>query len=141
MTRYEFTKATKRDALKRSDGRCEASGEVYGLEPGTRCDAPLSHGVEFDHYPDPATDKGSNRLDNCAAVCIKCHRFKTARYDIPMQAKGKRIRDKHAGIRNASRMQGPGFRKAGPQRRATSPLEPKFDGDILTRNIERTTHD
>lgn len=34
--RYEFPKPVKRDALKRSGGLCEATGEVYGLEPGQR---------------------------------------------------------------------------------------------------------
>lgn len=117
--RHEFTKAIKRDALKRSGGLCEAVGAVYGLEPGQRCNAPLSHGVEFDHWPIPATDKGSDTLDNCVSCCRTCHRFKTSHYDVPMQAKGKRIRDKHAGIRHPSRMQGRQFQKAAPQRAAS----------------------
>lgn len=98
MTRYEFTKKTKREALQRSGGKCEAIGEVYGLEPEQRCNAFLSYGVEFDHYPIPAGVKDSNDLENCVAVCSVCHKFKTRTYDIPMQAKDKRIRDKHAGI-------------------------------------------
>jgi len=120
--RYEFTKATKRDALKRSGGLCEATGEVYGLEPGQRCNAPLSHGVEFDHYPTPATDKGSDTLDNCVSCCRTCHRFKTSRYDVPMQAKGKRIRDKHAGIRPPSRLRSAGFPPSTGQHNATRPV-------------------
>lgn len=102
MARHEFSKAVKREALTRSGGLCEAVGEVYGLEPGQRCNAPLSHGVEFDHYPTPATDKGSDTADNCVACCRTCHRHKTSTYDVPMQAKGRRIRDKHAGIRKPS---------------------------------------
>jgi 5-methylcytosine-specific restriction enzyme A len=102
MTRHEFSKATKREALARSGGLCEGVGEVYGLEPGQRCNAPLSHGVDFDHFPIPATDKGSDTADNCVACCRTCHRFKTSTYDVPMQAKGRRIRDKHAGIRKPS---------------------------------------
>ena len=54
--RYEFSKATKRQALQRSAGLCEAVGAVYGLKPAERCNAPLAKGVEFDHYPAPATD-------------------------------------------------------------------------------------
>lgn len=96
--RHEFSKPVRRDALRRSGGHCEAIGKVYGLEPGKRCNAPLSHGVEFDHYPAPATDAGSNTLENCVAVCRSCHARKTRAYDIPMQAKGQRIRDKHQGI-------------------------------------------
>lgn len=100
--RYEFPKQVKRDAIKRAAGLCEATGEVYGLEPGLRCNWTLAQGVEFDHYPLPATDEGSDALDNCVAVCPSCHRHKTRTYDTPMQAKGKRIRDKAAGVRNKS---------------------------------------
>lgn len=90
--RHEFTKATKKAALTRSGGICEASGSVYGLEPETRCTTSLALGVEFDHYPKSALDDDSAGLDNCVACCPKHHRFKTSNYDIPMQAKGKRIR-------------------------------------------------
>ena len=92
MTRLEFSKATRKAALVRSGGVCEAIGVVYGLEPGERCTALLSYGVDFDHYPKSALDEESNGLDNCVACCRKCHSFKTRTYDIPMQAKGRRIR-------------------------------------------------
>lgn len=101
--RYEFSKQIKRDALRRSDMRCEAIGKVYGLEEGRRCNAPLANGVQFDHYPSPATDPGSDTLDNCVACCKTCHGFKTRAYDTPMQAKGKRIRDRHVGIKKRRR--------------------------------------
>lgn len=103
--RYEFSKATKREALKRAgDGDagaalCEGSGERYGLSEGHRCSAPLNHGVEFDHYPVQATENGSDTLENCVAVCPVCHRYKTSTYDIPVQAKSKRVRDRHLGIK------------------------------------------
>ena len=113
----------KRQALERSGGLCEAVGEVYGLAPGQRCNAPLAAGVEFDHYPAPATDKGSDTLENCVATCKTCHRHKTSAYDVPMQAKGKRVSDKHRGIRPASKW-GTGTRqKAEPQRSATRRIE------------------
>lgn len=119
MARHEFSRQTKRAALLRSGQRCEAVGEVYGLQPGQRCNGHLSAGVEFDHWPIPATDRDSDGIDNCVACCKVCHAFKTAHYDIPMQAKGKRISDKHRGIRQ----RGQGFRKAEPQRTATRPIE------------------
>jgi 5-methylcytosine-specific restriction endonuclease McrA len=134
--RYEFSKQTKREALQRSGKLCEAVGTVYGLPPGQRCNAPLDGGVEFDHYPAPATDKGSDTLENCVAACKTCHRFKTSSYDVPMQAKGKRVSDKHLGIRRPSQFQSAGFARAEPQRRATKPRTPKFEGDIMAR---RTT--
>lgn len=101
--RYEFGKAVKREANARSGGHCEAVGTVYGLEPGQRCNAPFKAGKkEFDHYPEPATEKGSDTLENCVVCCPKCHGFKTAKFDIPVQAKVKRTSDKHEGIRKPS---------------------------------------
>lgn len=96
--RLEFTKTTKREALSRSKGFCEATGRFYGFKPGERCNAPLAYGVEFDHYPVRAADGGSNLLENCSAVCVRCHRWKTGNVDIPGLAKSKRISDKRRGI-------------------------------------------
>src|SRR5690606_27009906 len=71
---------------------------MYGLEPGHRCNAPLSHGVNFDHIILDANSK-DNSLENCAAVCIKCHKWKTANHDIPMAARTVRMQDKARGIK------------------------------------------
>jgi len=98
MARREFTKATKREALKRSSGRCEARGEWYALQAGFRCNTPLSYGVEFDHIDLDANSK-DNSLENCAAVCPRCHAFKTAKHDIPLAAKTLRQQDKALGIK------------------------------------------
>lgn len=102
MSRKEFTKATKRAALKRSGGLCEASGAMYGLEPGKRCNAPLGNGVEFDHVILDANSH-DNSLDNCCSACIPCHRYKTTKHDIPMAAKTLRQQDKARGIRTKGR--------------------------------------
>lgn len=102
--RREFTKKTQREALKRSGMKCEAEGAMYGLEAGKRCDADLAYGVEFDHIVLDANSK-DNSLENCAAVCIKCHRWKTAKHDIPMAAKTVRMEDRAKGIKK------PGKRK------------------------------
>lgn len=123
--RHEFSKPTKREALKRSAGLCEAVGEVYGLA----CNAPLSHGVEFDHYPIAATERDSDGLDNCVACCPTCHGWKTRNFDIPAQAKSKRVRDKHLGIRKPSRLRSRGFDPAPPQRTATTPLRRKHEAN------------
>lgn len=120
--RYEFPAKIKRAARERSEGRCEAVGEVYGLEPGQRCNAPLDgKRVEIDHYPLPATDKGSDVLENAVACCVQCHAFKTATFDIPMQAKGKRASDRHLGMRRGPK--GRGFPKRPPQRSASRPIQ------------------
>lgn len=109
MTHAKFTKPTKRAALKRAKNQCEAVGIMYGLKPNTRCGTSLSHGVEFDHIILDANSK-DNSLENCAAVCIPCHRFKTAKHDTPMAAKTVRIFDKANNIRGPKR----GFRKPPP---------------------------
>lgn len=97
MARAEFTKKTKRLALDRSGGHCEAVGILYGLQKRKRCNLPLEFGVEFDHAV-RAADGGDNSLKNCKAVCIKCHAFKTRKVDIPQAAKTKRMSDKDKGI-------------------------------------------
>lgn len=113
MSRAEFSKSTKRDALARSQMRCEAIGAWYGLGGGQRCNAPLAYGVEFDHII-ADSHGGENSLDNCAAVCLDCHKTKSASYDTPIAAKIKRIKDKHLGIvRPKGRLQSRGFPKRG----------------------------
>lgn len=104
--RREFTKETKRLALKRSTGLCEASTAMYGITDGRRCNAPLAYGVEFDHVVLDANSK-DNSLENCAAVCLKCHKHKTRTHDIPMAAKTVRMQDKLGfGIRKRATMAG-----------------------------------
>jgi 5-methylcytosine-specific restriction endonuclease McrA len=98
--RREFTKTTRRDAMKRSGMRCEAVGAMYGLDAGKRCNAPLSSGVEYDHIVLDANSK-DNSLENCAACCIPCHRWKSAHHDTPMAAKTVRMQDKANSIRSA----------------------------------------
>lgn len=119
MARKEFTKKTMREALARSGKKCEAVGAMYGLEPGCRCNDDLGKGVEFDHIVLEANSK-DNSLENCAAVCIPCHRRKTAKHDIPMAAKTVRQQDKARGIKTkpAKPLQGPSFSKNDKPKKA-----------------------
>lgn len=135
--RYEFKKSTMREAYARSGGFCEAVGVAYGLEAGQRCNAPLDgKRKDYDHYPLPATMEGSDVLSNCVVCCVQCHKHKTATLDIPVQAKTKRVSDKHLGIRKAPTMRSAGFAKAPKQGRATAPFTPKFPGDVLARKAQ-----
>lgn len=111
--RREFTKKTQREAMSRSGKRCEAVGAMYGLEAGHRCSADLAYGVQFDHIVLDANSK-DNSLENCAAVCIKCHRWKTAKHDIPMAAKTVRMEDRAKGIKTkpAKPLRGAAFPKS-----------------------------
>ena len=96
-TRSEFSKVTKRQALKRSGFKCEAVGVMYGLEKGKRCNGELGTGIEYDHIV-RAADGGDNSLENCATVCKTCHSIKTRQFDVPQAAKTKRMSDKRNGI-------------------------------------------
>lgn len=100
--RAEFTKPTKREALKRAGGKCEASGAIFGLDPGRRCEASLGNGVRFEHV-DPDANSKDNSLENCLAVCPVCWRWKTDHYDKPLVAKTLRQQDKHNGITGPKR--------------------------------------
>lgn len=117
----EFSKRTKREALKRSGGKCEATGKMYGLAPGARCNATLSHGVEFDHIILEANSHDDS-LENCAAVCIPCHKFKTAKHDTPLAAKTLRQQDKNLGIRRKGNPM-PGSKASGWKRRMDGSVE------------------
>lgn len=113
MTRTaEFSKETRRAALKRSGKRCEGSGPRYGLPEGQRCNADLAYGVIYDH-DDPEANSHDNSLENCRCICPKCNRYKTDKVDIPMIAKTVRQQDKRSSIRNSSHLPMPGSRASG----------------------------
>lgn len=86
MARREFPSKTRKAALSRSGYVCEAVGDWYGLPVGQRCTADLNLGVEYDHLILDANSK-DNSLENCRAVCPKCHAWKTANRDTPTAAK------------------------------------------------------
>lgn len=103
MSRREFSRKTKRQAWDRSGGRCEAVGAIYGLPAGLRCIADLMRtGVNYDHV-DPDANSKDNSLDNCAAVCPPCHKWKSGKRDVPMIAKTVRQQDAARGIKRTKR--------------------------------------
>ena len=93
MKRREFSGKTKRAAFLRADGHCEYCGI------NLRCCKP----VHFDHVL--AADLGGEpTLQNCKLTCVTCHKAKTKKDDMPLIAKGRRIRDRNAGIRKPRRI-------------------------------------
>jgi 5-methylcytosine-specific restriction enzyme A len=86
--RAEFSKATKLAAFERCKGRCECG-----------CGFKIIGGVEYDHYPVPASLGGSNDLSNCRVLMKKHHRQITAEVDQPALSKSQRIYEKRAGVR------------------------------------------
>ena len=121
MSRKEFTGKTRKAALARSTMRCEAVGAWYGLEPGQRCSASLSGGVEYDHIVLEANSH-DNSLENCAAVCISCHRFKTANRDTPTAA--KTVRQSFMGMKTRPKAKIPSAPKAPKPERDRLPALP-----------------
>ncbi len=117
MSRREFSKPVKREALKRAKGQCEGV-----LDCGKRCETPLANNpFHFDH--DIADGLGGEPvLENCVVLCVACHKFKTTKHDVPLIAKVKRIQDRENGIRKPSTLRGGGFRKSSPQNSASRPL-------------------
>jgi 5-methylcytosine-specific restriction enzyme A len=97
--RAEFSKATRREAMTRSQGLCE------GILPnGDKCSANLWQKMRhFDHII-PCEIGGGNELSNCQVLCVPCHGAKTQKIDIPMIAKAKRVYDKHNGIKKPRTM-------------------------------------
>lgn len=94
MPRSEFSKATKLEAMHRSQGKCEAClQDLAGRTP------------EYDHIL-PDYMGGSNDLDNCQVLCPKCHGIKTRDEDRPRIDKTRRIIEKSAGVRKTR-----GFRR------------------------------
>lgn len=119
--RQEFSRRTRREALERSGGLCEASGERYGLPKDKRCNWDLGYGVEFDHDLECA-DGGDNSLENCRAVCPRCHVNKTGR------SKGERehhnrTRDKHDGTWKRKSRPMPGTKASGLRKRMNGKVE------------------
>lgn len=93
--RIEFNSRTKRDALKRADGRCE----------NPKCGAFLSlNKYHYDHRI-AAKMGGDASLENCQVLCFACHGVKT-KDDVGKIAQAKRRSDRHNGIRKPSRFQG-----------------------------------
>jgi 5-methylcytosine-specific restriction protein A len=99
MSRPEFSKETKRKAWERAKNHCEASGTLYGLGAGQRCNMRLDHGVEYDHIL-ACSNGGDASLENCAAVCPPCHRFKSSKIDTPRAAKSDRQFDSARNIKS-----------------------------------------
>ena len=130
MPRAEFSRKTKREALKRADYKCEATGPEFGFKPGQRCNCSLSLGVQFDHVI-PDARMGMNDLDNCEALCIACHKVKT-KADVKRIRKSDRQRDRDTGvIRPKGTLKGAGFAKsAKPPKTSRHDWAPKLTSQL-----------
>lgn len=85
MSRQEFSRKVKAEALDRSGGKCGSCRIT--LTPKT--------GIEYDHRIPDAVG-GMNSVANCVPLCRNCHGSKT-NTDVREIARTKRVRDKHTG--------------------------------------------
>lgn len=78
---------------------------------------------------------GAHSEANMAISCEWCKPLKDAE-DVAQKAHNSRVRMRHAGVRkNAPRIQSAGFPKAPGQKRASSKLSAKFEGDIMAGTL------
>lgn len=118
--RHNFSGKTKRLALERAGGHCEATGPRYGFALGERCNADLAvTGVQHDHYPLGAHAEGSNTLENDVVCCPRCNQYAANHTDKGTEAKIKRRRQK-AGLDPIRRKPRPKI----PNRKAEWPKRP-----------------
>jgi 5-methylcytosine-specific restriction enzyme A len=110
-TRREFPAEVKRAAYARAAGRCET------------CTAPLRPGKYTYDHTIPDWMGGEPVLDNCQVLCSSCDHRKTYRRDIPEIAKGKRIHDRHIGIKRQSSRPIPGSRNSPWRKRINGRAE------------------
>lgn len=119
--RREFTAKTRKAARARSGMVCEAAGAWYGLPDGKRCTANLAAGIEYDHYILDANSK-DNSLENCRAVCPKCHSWKTRNRDTPTAA--KTVRQQSMGLKTRPKQKIPSPPKQ-PRIATKQPVPPR----------------
>lgn len=96
MSRIGFSASVKRQAFERSGGICECHLMPHIFK--VACGAALTSGNTFYEHIDPDAMSGRRDLDNCAVLTKTCWKYKTARYDLPVIAKSKRVRDRVRGI-------------------------------------------
>lgn len=126
MARQEFSKAVKREVLKRSGGQCELHLLPWDLKEqiGVTCDRV---GKEFDHVFADCLG-GEPVAENCALLCPTCHKAKT-KTDVGHKATRRKHtvdrerREKRKG-NPSQKIQSRGFNKS---------LRRKFNGEVVPR--------
>lgn len=67
-----FSDETKRDALRRSGGRCECTRREHTSHSG-RCNSPVSMATAEFHHVTVQSVGGHDGLSNCEVLCHSCH--------------------------------------------------------------------
>lgn len=109
--------------FEREGGKCHLSGRK--IRPGDLWD--LDHKIAL-------INGGEHRESNLFPALRDKHRQKT-REDVRQKSEAARVKSKHLGIRKPPSFQSRGFEKRPKQSKASSPIPPKFPGDILARKV------
>ena len=110
MTRTEFNRKTRRQAIDRAKGACQKCGAI--LKPGE---------AEVDHII-PSEMGGEATVANAQVLCSVCHRAKTTQ-DVRRIRKSDRARDKSSGaIKSKHSIPSPPKAEKGPGK---TPLPPR----------------
>jgi len=110
MSRQNIPGKVKRAAFLRADGHCEYCGINLRCKP-----------VNFDHFI--SCDQGGQpTLENCRLACVPCHKEVTRKDDMPLIAKGRRIRDRAMNVKQ-SRHPMPGSKASGIRKRMNGTVE------------------
>lgn len=84
-------------------------------------------------HPEALSLGGSDADADLRVICNDCHKPKTAQDAAEKARRDRFVTEAWVGA-DKPKMRGAGFRHAAPQHKATSPITPKFDGDIRARN-------
>lgn len=127
MSRKAISLKTKLASALLQMLRPDDSGNLVRIIPHEEAKALTADQIisrfDFHHYPIPHAHGGPDEPWNLDPVLRPDHQRITAKRDIPMIAKTKRIQAREAGeVRNSPRIKSAGFRKSEPQRSASRPL-------------------
>lgn len=111
MTRRAISKATRVRIFLAAEGACHLCG--------LRIDA-LKQPWQVEHVK-PLSMGGKDDETNMRPAHVECHAVKTAE-EAGSRAKADRAGAHHLGMRRPTTLQGAGFTKYAPQRKASTPL-------------------
>ena len=127
----EFIPPTKRRGMTRA-----RAARIFLDANGICCNCGLQIRQGEQWFVEHVTSLAQGGADDDKNARPAHTRCKAAKDATDAASKAKRDRLVTAGWDNGSKpkMRGAGFRHAAPQHKATSPITPKFDGDIIARN-------
>ena len=124
--RTEFSQKVRKAAFRRCCKECRVEGvaNIPGVPQCEGCGNELRSGGIFYEHMDPDGLGGEPTLENCQVRCTNCKKTKD-KVDNKIMAKADAVLKASYGLKPAkrSKLQGGGFRKAAPQRKASSPVQ------------------